>query len=174
MLVTEQERLKSDIGTWLERYGRNRSALIPVLQEIQKKYTRISEYGMQVLADQLGIHPVEVYSVVSFYAFLDHKPKGKFVIRLCRTVSCDMQGKARVAQQLESDLGITFGETTSDGKFSLEWANCLGMCDQGPALLVNDIVYTRVTPAMVNDILETCRKTFGVYALESTHEEGHA
>jgi len=174
MLVTEQERLKSDIGAWLERHGRNRSALIPVLQEIQKKYSRVSEYAMQVLADQLGIHPVEVYSVVSFYAFLDHRPKGKFVVRLCRTISCDMQGKARVAQQLESDLGIKFGETTVDGKFSLEWAACLGMCDQGPALLVNDVVYTRVTPAMVHDILETCRKTFGVYALESTHEEGHA
>jgi [NiFe] hydrogenase diaphorase moiety large subunit len=174
MLVTEQERLKSDIGTWLQRFGNDRSALIPVLQEIQKKYARVSEYGMQVLADALGIHPVEVYSVVSFYSFLDHRPQGKFVIRLCRTISCDMQGKARVAQQLESDLGITFGETTPDGKFSLEWANCLGMCDQGPAVLVNDIVYTRVTPATVHDILETCRKTFGVYALESAHEEGHA
>lgn len=174
MLVTEQERLKSDIGTWLERLGRERSSLIPVLQEIQKKYARISEYAMQVVTDQLDIHPVEVYSVVSFYAFLDHRPKGKFVIRLCRTISCDMQGKANVARQLESDLGITFGETTSDGKFSLDWAACLGMCDQGPALLVNDVVYTRVTPSMVHDILETCRKTFGVYALDTKHEEGHA
>jgi [NiFe] hydrogenase diaphorase moiety large subunit len=85
-----------------------------------------------------------------------------------------MQGKAAVAQQLQSDLGIAFGETTPDGKFSLEYANCLGMCDQGPALLVNDVVYTRVTPSMVHDILEACRKTFGVYALEAKHEEGHA
>ena len=85
-----------------------------------------------------------------------------------------MAGKARVARQLENDLGIGFGETSTDGRFSLEWASCLGMCDQGPALLVNDVVYTRVTPAMVHDILEACRKTFGVYALESKHEEGHA
>ena len=60
-----------------------------------------------------------------------------------------MAGKDRVARQLENDLGIGFGETTADGKFSLEWANCLGMCDQGPALLVNDDVYTRVTPEQV-------------------------
>jgi NADH-quinone oxidoreductase E subunit len=174
MLVTENERLKGDIAKWVERFGADRSALIPILQELQRKYTHVSEYAMQVLADRLGIHPVEVYSVVSFYSFLDDQPKGKFVIRLCRTISCDMAGKSRVAKQLQSDLGIAFGQTTPDGKFTLDWANCLGMCDQGPALLVNDQVYTRVTPAMVHEILETCRKTFGVYALESQHEEGHA
>jgi len=111
-----------------------------------------------------------VYGVVSFYSFLDHRPKGKFVIRLCRTLSCDMQGKDRVARQLENDLGIRFGETTPDGKFTLEWANCIGMCDQGPALLVNEQVFTRVTPEKVHDILEGCRRTFGVYALEQKEE----
>ena len=174
MLVTENERLAHDIGVFVERYGKERSGLIPILQEIQRKYHRTPEYAMQVVADRLGIHPVEVFSVVSFYSFLDHRPKGKFVIRLCRTISCDMAGKSRVASQLRSDLGIDFGQTTPDGKFSLEWANCLGMCDQGPALLVNDQVYTRVTPAAVHEIIEACRRTFGVYALEAKHEEGHA
>jgi NADH:ubiquinone oxidoreductase subunit E len=77
-----------------------------------------------------------------------------------------MAGKDSVARQLENDLGVGFGETTADGRFTLEWANCLGMCDQGPALLVNEQVYTRVTPDMVHEIIETCRKTFGVYAME--------
>jgi len=110
--------------------------------------------------------------VVSFYTFLNKTYKSKFVIRLCQTISCDMAGKDRVARQLENDLGITFGETTPDGRFTLEWANCLGMCDQGPALLVNDRVYTRVTPETVHDIVELCRKTFSVYAL--AREEVHA
>ena len=109
--------------------------------------------------------------MVSFYSFLNDKPKGKYVIRLCQTISCDMQGKDRVARQLENDLGITFGETTPDGKFSLEFANCLGMCDQGPAMLINDQVYTHVTPEKVHDILENIRRTFGVFALET--KEGH-
>ena len=65
------------------------------------------------------------------------------MIRLCRTITCDMAGKEHVARQLENDLGIDFGETTPDGKFSLGWANCLGMCDQGPALLVNDDLHPR-------------------------------
>src|SRR5208283_2376761 len=100
-----------------------------------RKYHRIDSYAMQVIAELLDIHPVEVHSVVSFYAFLGDKPQGRFVIRLCRTISCDMQGKDRVMRQLENDLGIQFGETTPDGSFTLEYANCMGMCDQGPALL---------------------------------------
>jgi [NiFe] hydrogenase diaphorase moiety large subunit len=166
MLVTEQDQLKKDIAGWVERWGSNRSALMPTLQEIQRKYHSVSDYAMQIVADLLEIHPVEVYSVVSFYSFLDDKAKGKFIIRLCRTISCDMAQKCRVARQLENDLGISFGETTRDGKFTLEWTNCLGMCDQGPALLVNDAMFTRVTPTMIHGIIEDCRKTFGVHALE--------
>ncbi len=164
MFVTDQERMRQDIATWIEHFGRRRSSLLPILQEIQRKHHGISDVAMQVVADGLGIHPVEVYSVVSFYSFLDCRPRGRFVVRLCRTVSCNLAGKERVARQLMSDLGIRFGETSADGKFTLEWANCLGMCDQGPALLVNDEVHTKVTPAVVHDIIETCRRTYGVHA----------
>ena len=121
---------------------------------------------MQVIADVLDIHPVEVYSVVSFYSFLDDKPKGRFVIRLCQTISCDMFGKSRVAKQLENELGIKFGETTPDGKFTLEYTNCLGMCDRGPAMLVNNQVFTQVSPEKAHEIVEKCRQTYGVFALE--------
>ncbi|HUW61154.1 MAG TPA: NADH-quinone oxidoreductase subunit NuoE [Candidatus Bathyarchaeia archaeon] len=171
MYAHDNERLKSDIRTWAAENGRDRTALIPLLQMVQGKYSQISNYAMQVIADQLDIHPVEVYSVTSFYSFLDYAPKGRFVLRLCQTISCDMQGKDRVARQLENDLGIRFGETTDDGKFTLEWANCLGMCDQGPALLVNDTIHTRVTPEKVHEIVEECRKIFGIYAVEV--REGH-
>jgi NADH:ubiquinone oxidoreductase subunit E len=119
-----------------------------------------------VVADLLGIHPVEVFAVVSFYSFLDFEPKGRFVIRVCRTMCCHMQGKDRVARQLETDLGIRFGETTADGRFTLEWANCIGMCDLGPALLVNDRVFTRVTPDDVHRIIAECRKVFGAHAVQ--------
>jgi NADH:ubiquinone oxidoreductase subunit E len=170
MLNTGTERIESDILALTEKYGRERDALIPILQDIQARYSHISEHAMQVVADVLGIHPVEVHSVMSFYAFLDPKPKGRFVIRLCRTISCDMQGKDRIARQLENDLGIKFGETTRDGMFTLDWAACIGMCDQGPALLVNDKVYTRVKPHMVSEIIDECRNVFGLHA---TQQEGH-
>lgn len=173
MLITENEILKQELAEMLERYGQNRSALIPMLQGVQAKYSRISEYAMQVIADMLDIHPVEVHGVVSFYSFLNTEPKGRFIVRLCRTISCDMQDKDGVARQLENDLGVAFGETTPDGKFTLEWANCIGMCDQGPALLVNDTVHTRVTPEKVHEIIEECRRTFGVHATEHRREGGH-
>ena len=119
MLVTERERLREELVELADRFGRTRSALMPILQEVQRKHFHISEYCMQVIADLLDIHPVEVHSVVSFYSFLDEQPQGQFVIRLCRTITCDMAGKEHVARQLENDLGIHFGETTPDGKFSL-------------------------------------------------------
>ena len=160
MLLTERERLREELIGLAERHGHERTALMAILQEVQRRYSRISEYAMQVIADLLDIHPVEVYSVVSFYSFLGDQPQGQFVIRLCRTISCDMAGKSQLARQLENDLGIRFGQTTADGKFSLGWANCLGMCDQGPAMLVNDRIFTRITPEKVHGILEQCRRTF--------------
>jgi NADH:ubiquinone oxidoreductase subunit E len=169
MLVSQQQKLQDEIHELVGRHGRTRAALMPVLQELQQKYLSVSDFAMQVVADEIGIHPAEVYGVVSFYAFLHHEPRGRFQIRLCQTISCDLAGKARVARQLENELGIRFGETTSDGRFSLEWASCLGMCDQGPALLVNERVYTKVTPDQVHRILEDCRKVFGAHAAQPAH-----
>jgi NADH-quinone oxidoreductase E subunit len=165
MFVTKQDRLESHIRDWVEKYGHDRSALLPILQEIQKKYTYVSKHAMQVVANEMDIHPVEVYGVVTFYSFLSDKPQGKFVIRLCSTITCDMLGRDRVARQLENDLGIKFGETTPDKKFSLDWASCLGMCDQGPALLINDEIFTQITPQKCHELLEECKKTFGSHAV---------
>ncbi len=170
MLVSHHERLAGELRAIAEQHDGNRSALMPMLQKVQNSQSRISEYVMQLIADILDIHPVEVYGVVSFYSFLNTKPKGKFVVRLCRTISCDMLGKERVARQLENDLGIKFGETTADGKFTLEWANCLGMCDEGPALLVNDVAHAKVTPEKVHEILDACRKTFGPHEMQRREE----
>ncbi len=171
MLITEREQMESDINSWIEKHGRDRSALIPVLQEVQKKYGRIFSFSMQKIAEQFGIHPVEIYGVVSFYSFLDHKPHGNFVIRLCQTVSCDMAGKDRVACQLENDLGIEFGQTTADGMFTLEWASCMGMCDQGPAMLVNTQMFTEVTPEKVHDIIEGCKLRLSVFSPQRKEEQ---
>jgi [NiFe] hydrogenase diaphorase moiety large subunit len=169
MLVNQQQRIVDDVRALVGRYGRARSSLMPVLQELQRTHRSISDFAMQVVADELGIHPAEVYGVVSFYAFLHHEPIGRFQVRLCQTISCDLAGKARVARQLENELGIPFGHTTPDGRFGLEWASCLGMCDQGPALLVNDRVYTRVTPERVHEIIAECRKVFGAHTTEQAH-----
>jgi len=163
MLVLERESLGRQIGEICARHGGGRSALLPILQELQDQQGWISDYAMQEVARHLDIHPVEVYSVVTFYAFLNGEKKGRFILRLCRTISCDMRDKDRVGHQLEQELGIRFGETTPDGRFTLEWTNCMGMCDQGPALLVNKQVFTQVTPDRVHQIIEACRRIYGLY-----------
>jgi [NiFe] hydrogenase diaphorase moiety large subunit len=164
MFNSQQDRLRGEIDALAARHGTSRQSLIPILQDVQKRYHTISDFAMQTIADRLGIPPVDVYGVVTFYPLLNEKYHGRFVIRLCRTIGCDMAGKLAVAQQLRNDLGIDFGETTPDGRFTLEWANCIGMCDQGPALTVNDEVFTRVTPARVSEVLDWCVTSLGMPA----------
>ena len=159
-LGSRLNNLQDEIDEIVEQLGTERNALIPVLQEIKKRHSVINTFAMQCVADRFAISPAEVYGVVSFYSFLREENHGKFVIRLCRTISCDMAGKDAVRRQLENDLGIKFGEVTPDGKFSLQWANCVGMCDQGPAVLVNEQVFTQVTPEKVHEIIQACERIY--------------
>jgi len=160
MLTTDRDRLRDEVLALADRLGRNRSSLIPILQDVKRKYHGVDAYALQLIADILDLHPVEVYSTASFYAFLRPLAEGDFVFRLCRTLSCEFQNKEAVARQLEAELGIRFNETSADRHFTLEWASCMGMCDQGPALLVNERVYTRVTPEMVREIVGECRASY--------------
>jgi len=154
MLVLEKNSLSEEISKLVDLYGKDRSSLLPILQGIEKNHKYISDFAQQEVARLLDIHPVEVYSVVTFYSFLTHKPMGRNVVRLCQTITCDMFGKEAVAKAIERELGIKFGETTKDKSVTLEYANCLGMCDQGPAMLVNDQVYSHLTPEKAIEILE--------------------
>lgn len=157
MTASQREQLRAEIVGLVDKIGPGRSSLIPILEDIKRRYREVDGEAMQVVADMLDIHPVEVYSVASFYAFLHGAPQGVNVIRLCRTLSCDFAGKDAVADALRDELGIDFDETTDDGLFTLEWASCIGMCDQGPALLVNDEVHTRVTPDDVRALVAAYR-----------------
>jgi [NiFe] hydrogenase diaphorase moiety large subunit len=152
--------MQEEIDELIEQWGTEHNALIPVLQEIKKRHAVINSFAMQYVADRFSISPAEVYGVVSFYSFLREENHGKFIIRLCRTISCDMAGKDAVRRQLENDLGIKFGEVTPDGKFSLQWANCVGVCDQGPAILVNEQIFTQVTPEKVHEIIQACERVY--------------
>jgi [NiFe] hydrogenase diaphorase moiety large subunit len=147
--------MTAEIEDLIDKYGSNRTSLLPVLQDIQIRYGHISDFAQQEVARMLDIHPVEVYGVITFYSFLSTEAKGKYIVRLCQTISCDLAGKASMAKILEGELGIKFGETTTDKKFSLEYVNCMGMCDQGPAMLINEVVYTKLTPHRIVEILKT-------------------
>ena len=111
MSVTDRERLTSEVATLLGELGADRTALLPILQEVKRRSGAIDDETMQVIADLIGIHPVEVHSVATFDAFLDPSSQGAFTLRLCRTISCDLAGKDAVARALESELGVAFGQT---------------------------------------------------------------
>lgn len=146
MLVYEKNSFSEEIENLIAKFGKDRSSLLPILQSIQKKHDYISDFAQQEIARLLDIHPVEVYSVISFYSFLHSKQQGKNTVKLCRTISCDMAGKVQIEKALVRELGIQFGETSRDNKWTLEHTNCLGMCDQGPAMIINDKVYTGFDP----------------------------
>jgi len=157
MLVSEKHALTEDIEQLVLKYGTGRQALLPILQDLQKKAGHISEFAQQEIARLLDIHPVEVYGVVTFYSFLRTKEEGRYIVKLCQTISCDLAGKKGIARTIEKELGINFGQTSHDHKFTLEYINCMGMCDVGPAMLINDEVHTHLTPHSVVDILKNCK-----------------
>jgi NADH:ubiquinone oxidoreductase subunit E len=158
MAVKELTQLRKEVEEVAALTNFSRASLIPILRHVKEKYRELDSDTMQIIADVLRIHPVEVHAVSTFYSFIPPEAQGAFVFRLCRTYSCELAGKDEVAAQLQKELGIGFGEMTGDGAFSLEWANCMGMCDQGPAMLVNDDIYTMLTPAKVSAVVADYRK----------------
>lgn len=157
MVFPDKNVLVNEVDTLVRKYGSGRENLLPILQDIQRKFGFISDFAMQEIAHRLNIHPVEVYGVVTFYSFLSTEPKGKYIIRLCKTISCELAGKEAIANTLERELGLKFGETSSDRKFTLEYCHCIGMCDQGPAMLINEQVYNKLTPSKVIEIIENLK-----------------
>ncbi|MBN1300303.1 MAG: NAD(P)H-dependent oxidoreductase subunit E [Melioribacteraceae bacterium] len=153
MLLVEKNAMTEEIEALVEQFGKQRSSLLKILHEIQKKHRHIPDFAQQEIARLLDIHPVEVYSVISFYAFLNTEPKGRNIVRVCQSITCDLQGKQAVCNAIEREIGCKFGETSKDKKFHLEFANCLGLCDISPAMAVNEKVYTNLTPEKAVQIL---------------------
>jgi NADH-quinone oxidoreductase subunit E len=137
----------------VEKYGRSRTSLMPILQGVVERQNYIADYDLTDIAKELDLSAAQVYGTATFYSFLDTQPRGKYVIRLCKTITCDMHGKKIIMQTLENMLKIKVGETTQNKKFTLLETNCLGWCHKGPAMLINDQPFTELTPEKVHDII---------------------
>jgi NADH-quinone oxidoreductase subunit E len=138
-----------------EKHGRERKSLMPILQGIVQKHNYLTDEAMVEVARELDISAAEVYGTASFYTFLDTQVKGKYVIRVCKTITCSMKGKIDVIDTLEDMLKIRVGETTPDRQFSLIETNCIGWCHKAPAILINDMPYTELTPEKVTEIIKS-------------------
>ena len=136
-----------------DRHGRQRTSLMPILQAVVEADRFLSEEAMIAIAQELDLSTADVYGTASFYTFMDTVPRGKYIIRICKTITCHMKGKDAIIETLEDMLKIKLGGTTSDGLFSLLQANCLGWCHKGPVMLINNEVYPEVTPEQVVDVV---------------------
>jgi NADH:ubiquinone oxidoreductase subunit E len=135
------------------KHGRSRESLLPILQDLVVSNRFLSKQDMIDVARELDISAADVYGTATFYTFLDTEVRGKYVIRICKTISCAMKGKNEILATIEEILKVKIGETTPDRKFSLLEANCIGWCHKAPAMLINDTPYTELTPPKVTEIL---------------------
>jgi [NiFe] hydrogenase diaphorase moiety large subunit len=138
--------------------GGDPTRLIDVLHAVQTACRCVDDGAIDLIAAELGIPRVQVDGAVTFYAFFSKQPKGKIAIRLCNDIIDKMRGVDAVAESLSAELGIDFGETTEDGVFSLEWTSCIGMCDQAPGALVNEVVVTNLTAERARQMVRELRQ----------------
>jgi len=152
------ENISKTIKEVCQANNNNRTRLMNIVEAIQEKVGCVSSEAMNLIAKELNCHRVEVESVVSFYAFLSKEPKGKVTVRLCNDVVDKMKGADEIAKAFEKELGIEIGQTTSDGKITLEYTPCIGMCDQAPAALLNQVVAPNLTVEKVKNIVAGLKK----------------
>jgi formate dehydrogenase subunit gamma len=128
-------------------------ALMLILHEVQDRFSYVPRESVPIIAHALNLSRAEVHGVVTFYHDFRHEPPGRNVIRLCRAESCQAMGAVALAEHVRGRLGVGFGETTSDGDFTLEPVYCLGNCGCSPAMVLNDELYGRVSPARFDELL---------------------
>ncbi|MDY0255006.1 MAG: NADH-quinone oxidoreductase subunit NuoE [Tenuifilaceae bacterium] len=145
--------IKEKVKALVQKHGKTRENLLPVLQGVAESEQYVSEYAMKLIAEEMELSSADVYGTATFYSFMDTTPKGKYVIRVCRTISCYMKGKNQILLALEEALKIKLGETTPDKKFTLMETNCIGWCHKAPAMLINDDVHTELTVEKVHKII---------------------
>lgn len=131
-----------------------KGALMPILQKAQGIYGYLPIEVQQIIADEMEISLEKVYGVVTFYAQFSINPKGKYKISVCLGTACYVKGSGDIYNKLMEKLGISGGEITPDGKFSLDACRCIGACGLAPVLTVNEDVYGRLTVDDVDKILE--------------------
>ena len=132
----------------------NRQDLLKLLKQFQANESFLSPTALEKLSDSLNLPNNEIFGVSSFYSFLSLKPRGRYVIRICKSLPCHMQNARMIIDGIQEMLGISPGEVSKDGQFSFELTNCIGACDLAPAMLINDDVHGHLTPQKLSKVLK--------------------
>lgn len=127
--------------------------LLVLLEEVQDKNGYLSYNLLEEIAQNLNLPISSVYGVATFYSFLSIKPLGRNIIRVCKSLPCYLKNAIPIIDCITKELGIVPGETTTDGRFSFQLANCIGTCDRAPAMMINHDIHGNLTPKKISEIL---------------------
>lgn len=141
----------------IKEYHGKPGALIPVLHQAQQIFGYLPKDVQTRIAEGLDLPLSEVYGVITFYSFFTTEPRGKHTIGVCMGTACYVKGASQILQELQNQLSVEIGGTTSDGVFSLTVTRCLGACGLAPVLTIGEDVYGRLTPDKIKDILDNYR-----------------
>jgi NADH-quinone oxidoreductase E subunit len=152
------EAMKADLkARMLPRYETRLAALLPCLHAVQHEHGWIPAQAMLEIAEFLGIKPSEVIDTASFYEEYWLKPRGKYLIQICRSIACEFCGQQEITDAVREKLGIDVGETTDDGLFTLIELECLGSCDTAPVALMNEHLHERLTRQEILRVIDEVR-----------------
>jgi len=146
--------LRRRIDEVAARYPKKGAALLPVLHLVQRETGCLSEEEEVFVARALGLKPMKVREVVTFYTMFLRRPVGKYHLQVCSNLSCSLLGSGPLLEYLQRKLGVGAGETTADGRFTLSTVECLGACEQAPCLMVNFDYYGQLDREKIDTILE--------------------
>ncbi len=149
-----EERVKKEVDVILYQYTEEKDNLIPILNEVQVKYGYIPKVAQLEIADYLHMALAEVYGVITFYSRFTLVPKGKYNVSVCLGTACFVKGSREILERAKAKLGIEEGQTTKDGKFSLDTTRCVGACGLAPVFTINDEVYGKATVKKLDEVLD--------------------
>jgi NADH-quinone oxidoreductase subunit E len=152
--VVFDDAMERQISELLERYPEAQAALLPVLWLCQERWGWISAGIINAVAKRLGLSPAFVEGVVTFYTMYQRRPPGKYMLQVCTTLSCQLCGTSSLVPHLKEKLGIDFGETTEDGRFTLLDVQCLGACGEAPIIQVNNDYYFALDVDKLDELLD--------------------
>ncbi len=154
MSLEFSEKAKKKIEEIIARYPQKEAAILPILHITQQEFGSISAEEEKLVARILGIKPISVRELVTFYTMLSRESLGKYHIQVCSNLSCSLLGAGNFVDYLVEKLGIEPGETTPDKKFTLSTVECLGACERAPCMLINFNYYGEMDPKKVDEILD--------------------
>jgi len=157
----------NDLNQIFENNNHKLGGLISSLEEIQSKYSYLPEEALKEAAEKTGHSLVDVYGVASFYKSFSLKPRGKHLISVCLGTACHVRGANNIANEVQQQLGVKAGETTSDKEFTLEAVNCLGACALGPVVVVDGHYFPQVKASKVTDIIEKTHTGLDAVVIET-------